>query len=259
MSARGAAPSDGSDGSDRPVASVPWAGGVAVLDVLIIYGAAQILAAVIALGLAGSGDDPDALLPLLIALSPVVSLTATVLWLQVRYGGRLRALMGQRAPRLSDVGIGVGIGLLCLLGQRIIALGIAAVAEGLGAELPVVQETFRMIAQRPGAVPLFVVTTVVLAPLAEEVLFRGVLFQGLRQRTGFWVAALVSAALFTLPHLAEGGGVFASGVISSGILPLGVVFAALVERRRSLAPAIVAHATYNAIGVAVLILLPGQV
>lgn len=256
MIAQAASPSDG---PDRPVARVPWAGGVAVLDVLIIYGAAQILAAVIALLLSGTGDDSDALLPLLIALSPVVSLVATVLWLRLRYRGRLQAIMGKRAPRLSDAGIGVGVGLLCLLGQRIIALSFAAVAEGLGAELPVVQETFRTIAQRPGAVPLFVVTTIVLAPLAEEVLFRGVLFQGLRQRTGFWVAALVSAALFTLPHLAEGGGVLASGVISSGILPLGIVFAALVERRGSLAPAIVAHATYNAIGVAVLILMPGQV
>jgi len=245
---------------DRPQASVPWAGGVAVLDVVVIYGAAQILAALVALLLSGMADgDQDALLPLLIALSPVVSLAATLLWLRLRYRGPLTVLMGTRSPRLSDVGIGVAVGLLCLLGQRIVVLGIATVAEGLGAELPVVQETFRTIAQRPGAVPLFVVTTVVFAPLAEEILFRGVLFQGLRQRTGFWVAALVSALLFTLPHLAEGGGVFASGVITSGILPLGIVFAALVERRGSLAPAIVAHATYNAIGVAVLVLLPGQV
>lgn len=253
-----AQPASPSDGSDRPVASVPWSGGVAVLDVLVIYGAAQVLAAAVALLLSGLDDDPDALLPLLIALSPVGSLIATLLWLRLRYGSHLRAIMGKRSPRLSDVGIGVAVGLLCLLGQRIIVLGIAAVAEGFGAELPVVQETFRTIAQRPGAVPLFVVTTVVLAPLAEEVLFRGVLFQGLRQKTGFWVAALVSAVLFTLPHLAEGGGAIATGVISSGILPLGVVFAALVERRGSLAPAIFAHATYNAIGVAVLILLPGQ-
>lgn len=252
-------PASPADRSDRTFASVPWAGAVAVLDVLVIYGAAQILAALLAVLLSASGDDPDVLLPLLVALSPVVSLVATLLWLRLRYRGHLMQVMGERSPRLSDAGIGVAFGLLCLLGQRIIVLGIATVADGLGAELPVVQETFRTIIQRPGAVPLFVLTTVVLAPLAEEVLFRGVLFQGLRRRTGFWVAALVSAALFTLPHLAEGGGVFATGVISSGILPLGVVFAALVERRGSLAPAIVAHATYNAIGVAVLILMPGQV
>lgn len=252
-------PASPSGDPDRPRPPVPWAGAVAVLDVVVIYGAAQILAALIAVLLSGAVDgDQDALLPLLIALSPVVSLAATLLWLRLRYRGPLTVLMGTRPPRLSDAGIGVAVGLLCLLGQRIIVLGIATVAEGLGAELPVVQETFRTIAQRPGAVPLFVVTTVVFAPLAEEILFRGVLFQGLRQRTGFWVAALVSALLFTLPHLAEGGGVFASGVITSGILPLGIVFAALVERRGNLAPAIVAHATYNAIGVAVLVLLPGQ-
>jgi membrane protease YdiL (CAAX protease family) len=37
-----------------------------------------------------------------------------------------------------------------------------------------------------------------------------------------------------------------------------VVFAALVERRGSLLPSVVAHATYNAIGVATLIVTAGQ-
>jgi membrane protease YdiL (CAAX protease family) len=89
--------------------------------------------------------------------------------------------------------------------------------------------------------------------------FRGVLFRGLRARSGFWVAALVSATLFTIAHLGEGGGWLASAVIVTGIMPLGVAFAALVERRGTLVVSIVAHATYNAIGVAVLILTAGQI
>jgi membrane protease YdiL (CAAX protease family) len=83
-----------------------------------------------------------------------------------------------------------------------------------------------------------------------------VLFQGLRQRTGFWGAALLSALLFTLAHLSEARSLLAGVVIFSGILPLGVAFAALVERRGTLLTAIVTHATYNAFGVAVLILMP---
>jgi membrane protease YdiL (CAAX protease family) len=64
--------------------------------------------------------------------------------------------------------------------------------------------------------------------------------------------------LFTLAHLGEGGGWLAAIVIISGIMPLGIVFAALVERRGSLVPSVVAHATYNAIGVAALIVTSGQ-
>ena len=230
-----------------------------MLDVLVIYVAAQILATFVAVTLTSTRADPDALLPVLVAVSPAMSLAVASAWLALRYDRWLQPLMGRRPPRVGDVGIGIAVGVVCLLGQRLIVLGIAALAERSGADLPVVQQTFREIAQQPGAVPLFVVTTVLLAPVAEEVIFRGVLFQGLRSRMSFWVAALVSAALFTIPHLFEGGGLLAGGIISSGILPLGIVFAALVERRGSLLPAVVAHATYNAIGVATLILLPGAV
>lgn len=238
---------------------VPWAGARSLLDVLVIYVGAQILPALVAVVLASTRADPDALLPVLVAVSPVASLAVTFTWLAARYDGWLRPLAGRRPPRAGDLGIGVAVGIVCLLGQRLVVLVIATLAERLGVDLPVVQQTFREIAQRPGALPLFVVTTVLLAPVAEEVVFRGVLFQGLRSRAGFWVAALVSAALFTVPHLFEGGGLLAGVIISSGILPLGIVFAALVERRGSLLPAVVAHATYNAIGVATLILLPGAV
>ena len=236
-------------------AEVPWAGAAALRDALAIYFSAQVLGVLFASVLASSPGGPDAVLPGLVALSPLTSLAVTLLWIHLRYRGAHALILGRRRPRAADVVVGVGVGVLCLLGQRVVVLAIATLAERSGSELPTVQETFRTIAQRPGALPLFVVTTVLLAPIAEELLFRGVLFQGLRRTTGFWLAALASGLLFTLPHLLEGGGVLAAVVIASGILPLGVVFAALVERRGSVVPAMVAHATYNAIGVALLVLL----
>jgi membrane protease YdiL (CAAX protease family) len=52
----------------------------------------------------------------------------------------------------------------------------------------------------------FVLTTVVMAPLAEEVLFRGFLFGQLRRRAGwsFWGAALVGLVPFSLGHFYQG-------------------------------------------------------
>lgn len=52
----------------------------------------------------------------------------------------------------------------------------------------------------------FVFTTVVLGPIAEEVLFRGFLFGQLRRRAGwsFWGATLVGMAPFALGHLYQG-------------------------------------------------------
>jgi membrane protease YdiL (CAAX protease family) len=226
-----------------------------VRDVVVIYLGAQFIVGIPLLALGGS----ESLLLVLVVLSPVVSLGIAVLWLRQRYGNELWLVRGRRRHRANDISFGLGIGLACFLGQRLIVLIIALILNSAGIEMPVVQETFHEIVERPFGAPLLVVTSVLLAPVAEEVIFRGVLFQGLRSRTGFWVAAVVSSALFTLAHLGEGGGWLASGIIVSGILPLGVVFAGLLERRGTLLVSIVAHATYNAIGVAALILTAGQI
>lgn len=229
-----------------------------MVDVVIIYVGAQVIAGFAVLAVARDSAS-ESMLPVLLVISPVASLLMALAWLALRYQGRLAPVRGRRRARAGDVAVGLWVGVACLVGQRVIVLVIAVLANRAGVELPEVQEAFRLIAQRPEAAPLLVLTTVVLAPVAEETVFRGILFQGLRARTGFWFAALASAALFTLAHLGEGGGWLASIVIVSGILPLGLVFAALVERRGSLLPSVVAHATYNAIGVATLIVTSGPV
>jgi membrane protease YdiL (CAAX protease family) len=236
---------------------VPWAGFRAVVDVVVIYIGAQLIAGLVAVAVT-RGGAPGAAVPALLVASPVASLTVALLWLALRYDGRVAPVGGRRPATVRDVGVGVLAGIACLLGQRLIVVIIALLADRAGLELPVVQETFRELARRPGLAVLLVFATVLLAPVAEETIFRGILFQGLRARTGFWLAAVGSAAVFTLAHY-EGGGWLGSAVIVSGILPLGVVFAALVERRGSLLPSVVAHATYNALGVATLILTAGQV
>jgi membrane protease YdiL (CAAX protease family) len=88
-----------------------------------------------------------------------------------------------------------------------------------------------------------VIAIVVCAPIGEEILFRGFLYQGLRRRFPVMRAALISAGAFAFVH-----------VYPLRILPIfvsGVLLALLYERRRSLLASITAHATLNAIVVAV--------
>lgn len=47
---------------------------------------------------------------------------------------------------------------------------------------------------------------VILPPLVEEVVFRGFLFGGIRRRFPFWAAALITSAVFAVPHLFESSG-----------------------------------------------------
>lgn len=239
--------------SDERAGPVPWAGWRALVDVIAIYIAALILGQGLVVLATVFGLPEELLLPTLVFLSPISLLLVGIAWLRTRYGDAARQALGSRRTALTDVGLGLAFGLACFVGQQVVVASVAAALQRAGAELPQVQETFRVIAENPSTAPVLAVTAVALAPLAEEFIFRGVLFQGLRVRVGFWVAALVSAAVFTLAHLEVGGGVLGNVVVVAGILPLGLAFAAVVAYRRNLVAVAVTHATYNAIGVSLLI------
>jgi hypothetical protein len=90
-----------------------------------------------------------------------------------------------------------------------------------------------------------VLLTVTLAvPFAEEVFFRGLAYRVLRARLGARLGALAASVGFALVHgLAPGAWL--------PVVPVGLVLVLLVERSGSLWPAVVAHATVNALAVLV--------
>lgn len=233
---------------------VPWSGARALLDVVVVYLVALVVAQLVAVGVVSLvGDVEQRALLWLVVATPVAVLLVAVGWLRARYGTAAWRVTGRARWRPTDIGVGFGVGLACFVGQQLLFTAIVWVLSRFGAEPPVVQDTFRSIAADPATAPVLAVTAVLLAPASEELLFRGVLFEGLRARWGFWVAALGSAGLFTLAHVGDASGVLADGIIVAGILPLGLIFAALMERRGSLLACIVAHATYNLGGVALLV------
>lgn len=97
----------------------------------------------------------------------------------------------------------------------------------------------------PLALALDLVSVAVLTPIAEELVFRGVLFAGLRQRLPFIAAAILGAAPFTLLHEPQAWpGVF--------VLSFGLALA--YERTRTLWAPIVTHATVNGLPLLVIAL-----
>jgi uncharacterized protein len=83
-----------------------------------------------------------------------------------------------------------------------------------------------------------VVFTCVLAPVLEEMLFRGIILRSFLQQYSRWVAILGSAVIFGLAHL----NIYQFVV---GLL-LGTIAGWLYERARSLWPCILLHGAYNA-------------
>ncbi|HET9368782.1 MAG TPA: CPBP family intramembrane glutamic endopeptidase [Vicinamibacterales bacterium] len=78
----------------------------------------------------------------------------------------------------------------------------------------------------------------IVSPIAEELLFRGFLFVALRREFSFWGAAAVSSLAFGAAH--QGG---LTAVLSA--TAAGMLFAWIVERSRSLWPAIGIHSAIN--------------
>lgn len=84
-----------------------------------------------------------------------------------------------------------------------------------------------------------------LAPITEEIFFRGFVFGGLRARLPLWLAALISGVLFGLVHAP-------TGITTLPLLSaLGVALAWLYERTGSLGPPMIAHAVNNALALQV--------
>ncbi len=84
---------------------------------------------------------------------------------------------------------------------------------------------------------LLVIGACVIAPAAEETVFRGLLFRGLRAQWGLAVGMLLSSAVFAAGHL---------DLISAAplfIFALGLAWS--VERTGSVVPAALAHALFN--------------
>ncbi len=89
---------------------------------------------------------------------------------------------------------------------------------------------------------------VVLAPLGEELLFRGLLLRGLVRRIRFWPAAVVSSLLFAAAHVDA----YLLWPRAIALVGTGVVLAWLY-RWRGYWASVTAHATVNIVAAIALV------
>ncbi len=92
------------------------------------------------------------------------------------------------------------------------------------------------------------IEVVVLAPIFEEIIFRGIVYSTLRTKFGFPVSMIVSAGIFAVAH---GYGV----VAFLSVFWSGMLWAWMYERTGSVVPGICVHAVNNALVVSFLVAL----
>jgi uncharacterized protein len=174
-------------------------------------------------------------------------------------------------PAGIGVGMAVGAGAV-LLSMAVNPLSVL-VLERLGystkstVQQPFMEGLVGWVRESPGvAVPAILLAVVIFGPAVEELIFRGVVFNGLyrmgalistksvgkessnapRGKALFAFSALASSILFALLHLEP--------VLLPVLLILAITLCALFQRTGSLLPSFVAHATFNSFATLLIIL-----
>lgn len=205
---------------------------VAVSIVLVSLG----LAGVDATGLAGAS------LGAVTVVTQSVVLAGAFAWLAGRGSWSWR-LFGSRRPSTRHVLLGLGGGLLAFA----VSFGVIVTGDALIGPLePPDQALLEAEMLQGPALALTFLVAAVLAPLLEEVTFRGVLFQALGRRIGWVAGAVVSSLVFAVVHLEVVLPLRAESVVYGiALVGVGGVLVLVFHRSRSLLTAIVAHATFN--------------
>ncbi|MHB8781008.1 MAG: CPBP family intramembrane glutamic endopeptidase, partial [Candidatus Geothermincolia bacterium] len=191
--------------------------------------------------------DAFPVLPWLIYLGVFATgILAGAAWITRRHGQGAASLGLTKRRAGRNAALGLLGGIVGLIANVIIAAFVTLLLDALRVE-----------AERPeqvtvAGVPAWqlvitILVVVLIAPIVEEILFRGILYPALRKRSGIGAAVLASSVLFAVLHL--------NWIAFLPLTAVGVVLALLYEWRGSLVAPIVAHAVNNGIVMAVALLL----
>jgi membrane protease YdiL (CAAX protease family) len=217
-----------------------WGVRDALLGLLAVPGS------LLAPGLLVGFDVPGAVL-VVIASLVLCGLAALAVERPARQSGGVGRALGFGLPRWSDVGTIVRWSLLLFLLQAAAGVLVSLVVPALRGVSP--DNTSFLVGLPVGELVLVAVAAVVIAPVVEELLFRGLLLQGLMLRIGFWPAALLSSLAFGVLHMASLDAAGAALALATGVMGFGLCL--LVRRTGRLGPGIGVHAVRNAVALSV--------
>lgn len=214
----------------------PWTAAVALLACLFATALAAVVAYVVAGAFGVSAEDDP----------PGLSIVLTFIQDLVFIGGALLFARMAARPRPEDFGLRVpplarAIGLLFGVWASFYALTAIWVTalsiderDDLPEQLGVDESTTALV--------FVLVLVVVLAPIAEELFFRGYFFGALRNWSGMWPAAVVTGIVFGAIHLGSSPVGF-----TVPLAIFGIGLCVLYEKTGSLYPCIALHALNNSI------------
>jgi membrane protease YdiL (CAAX protease family) len=151
--------------------------------------------------------------------------------------------IGLVKPRLRDLGY-AALGFVAYFVAYIIIIQIIqAIVPGLNLDQR--QEIGFSTSSEGGSLIFVFASLVILPPLMEEILTRGVLYTGLRTKLPVIAAAIITSVMFAAAHLQAGSGNDLLWVAAIDTFTLSLVLVYLREKTGSLWPSISLHAFKN--------------
>jgi membrane protease YdiL (CAAX protease family) len=158
-------------------------------------------------------------------------LSGVMQWSGLSYGALFHP--ARSSPR-AVMGL-LALPILCVVPALI--LGVTAIEEGVVALFPISRSDAEMFERMTSGGVISILMICLVAPMVEEMLFRGVILRSFLRQYRRWPAILGSALLFGLTHMNIYQCVAA--------FITGTLMGWLYERTRSLWPGLLLHASYN--------------
>jgi len=175
-----------------------------------------------------------------------IILAAWMLFFYATIVAALTALANRRGAVLEDFGvcrfrwpkaIGYALGALVSVYALTAVYAFAASTTGFENTTRTEAQMLRWFGPGPSGFLLALVVAVIVAPVVEELFFRGFVHKALRERIGVVGAIVASSLIFALYH--------ANLWLIIPVMFLGMALAWLFETQQSLGPPILFHALYN--------------
>ncbi len=130
---------------------------------------------------------------------------------------------------------GIGFGILAVISLTILLTFLINMFIGENSLDSAVEEAVKL---KMSDIYMFIPASIIVAPVFEELFFRGILFRRARDRFGFWNAAILSSMIFGIVHENTAQIIFA--------FVMGMLFAYTYENYQALLPAVLMHMAANA-------------
>lgn len=222
----------------EPRAGVAWNGRDLLLSLLVGAGVGIVVLAITFSALSAAGAALSTPLQLAIAAALIYgSLCLAGWWFCLRRRGATPAAAG-----LAWVGWGpVLLMIPGTIGLLVINAVVFAAIDAVAGDVPTARD---QVLGEQNVLPAsdlvwLILVAVIIAPLAEEFLLRGLLYRYVRAARGVLVAMVISSLVWAAAHFIP--------VLIVAFFIFGMIEAFAAERYKSLYPAIALHALYNGV------------